>query len=523
MVGTDTPREPSDRPDPGSRELSSASGAGAEGGGAGSPTRPAVEGVPRQGAPEPPAWPRPAPPHPAAPATAPELAQIARLEQFRLAIERLRREREATIAEFRAFVREGAAAARRQAGAAAAAAPVPAPISERSEAVAARLGAPAPAPSPRQPEPILEATGHPAGAVVEPMERESVEVPGAAATAAESISESLPGEAVSVPAAAVAAAPAQEEARQGGAAAGEPAAQGVFFDFVEPEAARVPAARPVPLPAREEPPATAPGPLFAATLEEAPAPSAGRRIAIWTTGLLVAAAAVFLFVRPVGEPPGPAPVAGGARQEPAIPPGAAGGTAPVAQVPAPPLAAPTAPGAPPGVAPAVPEGVRPEPAIIGRPTLPATAAPGEASPAGAARVPGFEAGPTTAQPPFASVPPAVSVTSVAPGQAVGPQGGATAGPGSGAALPQPTPLRVEILTERPVWIRAVADDVRRFERLVPENQRIAVDARAFVLLRIGDGGAVRLIVNGVDRGLQGRDGQVVTRRFDAGAAPTVPR
>lgn len=85
------------------------------------------------------------------------------------------------------------------------------------------------------------------------------------------------------------------------------------------------------------------------------------------------------------------------------------------------------------------------------------------------------------------------------------------------------PLRVEILTARPVWIRAVADDVRRFERLVPENERITIDACTFVLLRIGDGGAVRLVVNGVDRGLQGRDGQVVTRRFDAGATSSAPR
>jgi urease beta subunit len=84
-------------------------------------------------------------------------------------------------------------------------------------------------------------------------------------------------------------------------------------------------------------------------------------------------------------------------------------------------------------------------------------------------------------------------------------------------------VRVEIVTLRPVWIKAVADDVRRFERLVAENQRIAVGARTFVLLRIGDAGAVRLIVNGVDRGVQGRDGQVVTRRFEAGSDSSVPR
>jgi len=100
---------------------------------------------------------------------------------------------------------------------------------------------------------------------------------------------------------------------------------------------------------------------------------------------------------------------------------------------------------------------------------------------------------------------------------------APAGAGIAGASSQLAPLRVEIVTERPVWIRAVADEVRRFERLVPENQRIRIDARTFVLLRIGDAGAVRLVVNGVDRGIQGRDGQVITRRFDAGADATVPR
>jgi len=76
------------------------------------------------------------------------------------------------------------------------------------------------------------------------------------------------------------------------------------------------------------------------------------------------------------------------------------------------------------------------------------------------------------------------------------------------------PLVVELTTFRPAWIRAIVDGQETFGRIVPAGETIALEANASVTLRLGDAGAVRVRVNGEDRGLAGRDGEVLTRRFD---------
>jgi hypothetical protein len=91
---------------------------------------------------------------------------------------------------------------------------------------------------------------------------------------------------------------------------------------------------------------------------------------------------------------------------------------------------------------------------------------------------------------------------------------------SPAAEPPPAPvkasrLRVELLTSRPVWMRAVADGRVIASGTVPANETLTLEADRDVTLRIGDAGAVRVRVNGRDRGLAGRDGQVVTTTIDA--------
>lgn len=92
---------------------------------------------------------------------------------------------------------------------------------------------------------------------------------------------------------------------------------------------------------------------------------------------------------------------------------------------------------------------------------------------------------------------------------------AESGSGAGAAAPgaPPRPLVVQIVTTRPVWVRAIADDETRLGRLVAAGETLTFDAAQAVSLRVGDAGAVRVIVNGRDRGSIGRDGQVQTVRF----------
>lgn len=567
MVASDTPQDLPDRPQVAppdgaaprpvadTTDRSSAPGAGADAparGGA-SPT-PAPDLGPRPGPVPPPAAPAsiPAAVSAAGAAAAREQAQIAELERFRLAIERLRREREATIAEFRTFVREGAAARR----GAAAAPTVPPGAAQPGAATVTTVGgveevrAASALESAQRAEVGMPASGAPAGAA------ELLHAQGPADGIPDSVGEAPPG-AAGVEAevfAGVGAAPSAEKekppvgdaARQpepGAAlapgvivsdeAAAPQAARGaapppqpVIFDVTRPEPALVPPGGPSP-PWEPREPAAGSGGFLSATLEETPAPSAARRIAIWATGLLVAATAVFLFVRPAGEPPGSAPRPGAGRRAAEATPQAAGGAGSVAQAPGAPSGVVAASGTEHVIEEAAPEALAPAaptspPRTTGEPL--AAAATGSPAPETS-----LSAAPSTSTPAPPAPPdrPGVAAARAAPAPLA--ESAATtaarpaAGPGAGGGPALAAPVRVEIVTLRPVWIKAVADDVRRFERLVAENQRIAVGARTFVLLRIGDAGAVRLIVNGVDRGVQGRDGQVVTRRFEAGSDSSVPR
>ena len=99
-------------------------------------------------------------------------------------------------------------------------------------------------------------------------------------------------------------------------------------------------------------------------------------------------------------------------------------------------------------------------------------------------------------------------------------GARTAGASATAGAAGERALRVEIFTDREAWIRAFVDGRRAFERLVEAGASIALAAEGDVVVRIGDGGAVRLRVNGEHQGRAGRDGEVVTRRFTVSASPS---
>lgn len=77
------------------------------------------------------------------------------------------------------------------------------------------------------------------------------------------------------------------------------------------------------------------------------------------------------------------------------------------------------------------------------------------------------------------------------------------------------PLTIELTTIREVWIRTVVDDQTASARLLPAGEKLALEAERYVEVRFGDAGAVTLRLNGEDRGPLGRDGEVITRRFEA--------
>ncbi len=86
-------------------------------------------------------------------------------------------------------------------------------------------------------------------------------------------------------------------------------------------------------------------------------------------------------------------------------------------------------------------------------------------------------------------------------------------PSQAASKPDPRPVEIELEALRPVWMQVVVDGRREIGRTVPQGQRLSFGANNEIALRAGDAGAVRVYVAGVDRGVLGRDGQVVNRRF----------
>lgn len=93
-----------------------------------------------------------------------------------------------------------------------------------------------------------------------------------------------------------------------------------------------------------------------------------------------------------------------------------------------------------------------------------------------------------------------------------PPASATAAPGIAGAL------QAELVAVRDVWVRATADGVRVVERELEAKARVPLRATRTIVIRAGDAGAVRMTINGEDRGPLGADGVVVTRTYTAPAA-----
>ena len=92
----------------------------------------------------------------------------------------------------------------------------------------------------------------------------------------------------------------------------------------------------------------------------------------------------------------------------------------------------------------------------------------------------------------------------------------------------PTPIvytgvRVELVIKQPSWIQILTDDEKVFEGVLQAGENPSWNGQQRVAIRAGNGGGVEVIVNGVNRGLMGSEGQVVDQIWEkVDTAPQAP-
>ena len=88
-------------------------------------------------------------------------------------------------------------------------------------------------------------------------------------------------------------------------------------------------------------------------------------------------------------------------------------------------------------------------------------------------------------------------------------------PAAKPVVVDPHALRVDLTSQRRVWLRVSVDGRIALEREVDGGERLPFGADRSIVVRAGDAGAVTVRVGADDQGPLGRDGQVVTRAFTA--------
>src|SRR3954447_13587770 len=107
-----------------------------------------------------------------------------------------------------------------------------------------------------------------------------------------------------------------------------------------------------------------------------------------------------------------------------------------------------------------------------------------------------------------------ATTASAPAITTPPPAGAAAAPAAAPAMGAHA-LEGELNVQRRVWVRVLLDGQRTVEREVPAGTRIPLQAERAIVIRSGDAGALRVTINGVNRGPLGKDAEIVTRTFTA--------
>ncbi len=151
--------------------------------------------------------------------------------------------------------------------------------------------------------------------------------------------------------------------------------------------------------------------------------------------------------------------------------------------------------------------------IASQPTaMPAPPAevPAPAAPAPAAKT--SESEPAAADPPPvvpASRPPAAP----APPMVAAVPRPAAAAPSASADAPADR-LTIALSVKRPVWVSATVDGQKTIERLLRPGEQQTVDVRREMVLTAGDASAIAMTFNGAEARPLGREGEVVTARFN---------
>jgi cytoskeleton protein RodZ len=118
--------------------------------------------------------------------------------------------------------------------------------------------------------------------------------------------------------------------------------------------------------------------------------------------------------------------------------------------------------------------------------------------------------------PWSALPDQSAATSAAPTSAPAPS--STPAPAAAPPIAKPTrAVNLELVTLRPVWTRVVVDDRKEVERELPAGQRFTFGADRTITVRAGDAGGMRIIHDGKDLGLLGKDGQIASRTFTTAA------
>lgn len=86
-----------------------------------------------------------------------------------------------------------------------------------------------------------------------------------------------------------------------------------------------------------------------------------------------------------------------------------------------------------------------------------------------------------------------------------------------ATVETPHAMEAELNVDRRVWVRVIVDGERVIERELAAGTRIPLQADRAIVIRVGNAGALRLTINGTDRGPLGDEGEIVTRTFTAQA------
>ena len=90
----------------------------------------------------------------------------------------------------------------------------------------------------------------------------------------------------------------------------------------------------------------------------------------------------------------------------------------------------------------------------------------------------------------------------------------------------PTPIiyggvNVELVIKQPSWIQILTDDVKVFEGFLQPGESRNWTGQQRVAIRAGNAGGVEVIVNGVNRGPMGAEGQVVDQIWEKVDDPTI--